>query len=1046
MKSMSHHVNRHFHHFRKYLKLILWAALAVQIPFTGLSSASVLVKVGIYQNEPKVYLDAQGRPAGFFPEILNVIAEKENWKLEYIPCTWNECLDKVEKGELDLMMDVAYSESRAKRFAFNREVLLENWSRVYAGKHAAIHSILDLDKKRIAIVKGSIQTAKFKADALAFNIKPSFIEVDGFVTAFALIEKGEADAALVNRLFGARQMKNFGLRETGVVLYPSRLMFIAPRAKGNQLLDRIDRRLTDLKKDRGSVYYAALKKALAPVEKPVSPGLSFTAKEQAWLSAHPEITIAINRAWPPMDYLDEYGKPQGIGVGFVRALNIRLGGRLKIVPLSWEEMYEGVKEKRIDALMDITPRPDREAFFHFTKPYVSVPHVIIAPKDAPLYQNLSDLKGKTIGVERGFFIAGLLRDKYPDIKVKLFHTTSDALDAVSSGATDAYIGNRAAAMYIIEREMITNLKSHGKISETASINAIGVRKDRPIVRDILQKVLDDLTRDEVASILRTHYASHEEKRAPAIQLSEQERAWIASHPVIRLGYDPDWPPVEYRDNKGRFIGMSADLARRLGDITGMTVIPTHPQNWQTTLEEIKAGSLDILCAVTRTPQREEFLLFSTPYLDFPMVIITDQAIPYIGDLKELQGKKIAVLNRDASHDILNIKHPQLDLLLADSTTEGLKAVIRRDAYAFIGSLAAISHVISREGMTGLKVSGETPYSYALSVGIRKNEPLLAGIIQKALDAITEEERNAMYRRWISVTYEHVIDYSLLWKILFGGILIVAAIFYWNRRLAREIGLRKKLEGELLEAKKTAESANRVKSAFLAAMSHELRTPLNSIIGFTGIILNELAGPLNLEQKKQMKMVKGSARHLLNLINDVLDISKIEAGELKVSFETFSMRDVINQVAESLRPSAEQKGLFLHVAIAPDCDMIVSDERRVRQILINMVNNAVKFTEKGTVKIICLKRDSHLEVEITDSGIGIKEEDIGKLFEPFQQLDTGVSRKYEGTGLGLSVCKRILEMLGGDIRVKSQFGKGSTFSFTLPLTRESNNDEKENPDR
>jgi len=203
--------------------------------------------------------------------------------------------------------------------------------------------------------------------------------------------------------------------------------------------------------------------------------------------------------------------------------------------------------------------------------------------------------------------------------------------------------------------------------------------------------------------------------------------------------------------------------------------------------------------------------------------------------------------------------------------------------------------------------------------------------------------------------------------------------------------------------------------------------------------------LNLEQKKQMKMVKGSAHHLLNLINDVLDISKIEAGELEVSCETFSVRDVVNQVVELLMPLAGQKGLSLSVKIAPDVDMLASDERRIRQVLINLVNNAVKFTEKGAVTITCLTRDSRIEVAITDSGIGIKEEDIGKLFKPFQQLDTGISRKYEGTGLGLSVCKKILDMLGGAIRVKSQFGKGSTFTFTLPLTREEKNDEKENPD-
>ena len=263
-------------------------------------------------------------------------------------------------------------------------------------------------------------------------------------------------------------------------------------------------------------------------------------------------------------------------------------------------------------------------------------------------------------------------------------------------------------------------------------------------------------------------------------------------------------------------------------------------------------------------------------------------------------------------------------------------------------------------------------------------------------------------------------------------LIFAGVLYWNRRLAREINLRREIEGELVEAKEAAESANRVKSAFLASMSHELRTPLNSIIGFTGIILNELAGPLNLEQKKQLKMVKGSSHHLLNLINDVLDISKIEAGEVEITKEAFSMPQIVDQVVESLRPLAEQKGLSLFAKIDADVDRVVSDERRVRQILINLANNAIKFTEKGGVRIACHRRDGAIEVRLTDTGIGIREEDMGKLFEPFRQLDTGTARKYEGTGLGLSVCKRILELLGGRIWVESRFGEGSTFAFTLPV--------------
>ena len=235
-------------------------------------------------------------------------------------------------------------------------------------------------------------------------------------------------------------------------------------------------------------------------------------------------------------------------------------------------------------------------------------------------------------------------------------------------------------------------------------------------------------------------------------------------------------------------------------------------------------------------------------------------------------------------------------------------------------------------------------------------------------------------------------------------------------------------GRLYEA---AKEADRLKSAFLATMSHELRTPLNSIIGFTGIMLQGLAGPLNDEQALQLGMVSKSAQHLLDLINDVLDISKIEAGQLKVSAEAVDIRQTIDKAIQTVTPMAQKKGLALIVNIAPDVGRISSDERRLEQIIINLVNNAIKFTEQGEVRLECEIRKDEVVISVIDTGIGIKPEDIDNLFEPFHQIDSGLTRKHEGTGLGLSICRRLVEMLGGKIWVESEWGQGSVFTFTLP---------------
>ena len=268
-------------------------------------------------------------------------------------------------------------------------------------------------------------------------------------------------------------------------------------------------------------------------------------------------------------------------------------------------------------------------------------------------------------------------------------------------------------------------------------------------------------------------------------------------------------------------------------------------------------------------------------------------------------------------------------------------------------------------------------------------------------------------------------------------LVNAMLYEEIQKQAAELEIRvAERTAELAVAMEKAQEADRIKSAFLASMSHELRTPLNSIIGFTGILLQQLAGPLNEEQGKQMGMVKNSARHLLDLINDVLDISKIEAGQLDLSKERFDLAESIRRVIRLVGPQADKKGIGLVLEIDPAVGEIVADRRRVEQILINLINNAVKFTDQGEVAITGRRSVDGVIMSVRDTGLGIGAEDMSSLFQEFRQVDTGLARKYEGTGLGLSICKKLVGMHGGEIWAESRGeGLGSIFSFTLPDAEE-----------
>ncbi|MCP2604670.1 ATP-binding protein [Candidatus Aminicenantes bacterium AH-873-B07] len=226
--------------------------------------------------------------------------------------------------------------------------------------------------------------------------------------------------------------------------------------------------------------------------------------------------------------------------------------------------------------------------------------------------------------------------------------------------------------------------------------------------------------------------------------------------------------------------------------------------------------------------------------------------------------------------------------------------------------------------------------------------------------------------------------------------------------------------------------DRLKSEFLANMSHELRTPLNSIIGFTGILLQGMAGELNKEQTKQLKIVYNSAKHLLGLINDILDLSKIEEGKVEIFPEKFSLNDLINETLAAFIPMIEEKGLKIIKKMPKEEILIYTDKKKVKQILANLVSNAVKFTDIGKIEIKCKILDKKIEVSVLDTGIGIRKEELKNLFQPFRQLDSSLTRKPEGTGLGLYLCKRLIEHLGGKIWAESEYGVGSKFIFILPL--------------
>ena len=254
----------------------------------------------------------------------------------------------------------------------------------------------------------------------------------------------------------------------------------------------------------------------------------------------------------------------------------------------------------------------------------------------------------------------------------------------------------------------------------------------------------------------------------------------------------------------------------------------------------------------------------------------------------------------------------------------------------------------------------------------------------------------------------------------------------NRDELGDLGARvNEMNDELQRLYRELEAASRHKSEFLANMSHELRTPLNAILGFSQVLEKRLFGELNEKQGEYVEDIRSSGNHLLSLINDVLDLSKVEAGQIELEVAPFSLREAVERGIVMVRERASKNEVALAAEIAPEVQVVTADERRIRQVLFNLLSNAVKFTPAGgRIEVSAARVNGQIQVAVADTGPGIALEDRDRIFEEFQQTDVG-ARQHEGTGLGLALSKRLVELHGGRIWVESELGAGSRFVFTLP---------------
>jgi len=528
---------------------------------------------------------------------------------------------------------------------------------------------------------------------------------------------------------------------------------------------------------------------------------------------------------------------------------------------------------------------------------------------------------------------------------------------------------------------------------------------------------------------------------PRIELTAEEEAFIRDHPVIRLGVDPTFVPYEFIDTDGQYKGIAADYISLICEKTGLLMEVKTGLTWTEAYEKAVNGELDVLPCVAQTAERERYFLFSDTYFTFQRAVFVNDDTKNIKSFADLSGQTVAVQLNSSHHSYMK-QFTDIKLSVYPTVEAGLRAVSNGTEIAFVGNFATSSYLAKSLGISNLKYFpieiSEGDLSQSLHFAVRKDWPELVSIINKALASITTQQKTEIQNKWINV--EGAVDFGYVLRIIgiaVGTLLAVLLVsYFWIIRLRKEVAMRKKAQEEMTLAKEEAVSANQVKSLFLARMSHEIRTPLNAILGMAYLMKKT---ELTATQGMYLDKLTQASRNMLGTINDILDFSKIEAGKITIEKVPFDLDKTLQRIISIESVKVEEQGIELAVEKNPDVpSMFIGDPLRIEQILLNLINNAVKFTERGSVRVIITADDIDSDKRmvtfiVKDSGIGMSREQMEHLFLPFDQVDSSISRRFGGSGLGLSIVKSLTELMEGEVAVESEKGVGSAFTVRLPLT-------------
>ena len=546
---------------------------------------------------------------------------------------------------------------------------------------------------------------------------------------------------------------------------------------------------------------------------------------RAWLREHPVINLSVDERYPPKNFRNQAGQLAGISIDYVELLAKKLGIRIRYEGSLWHEALDKALRHEVDGIINADALPERRPYLHFSNAFAVYPQALATRQEAPSCRDLDALSGKKVALAKESAALRLIRNNYPTIEIVEVDTVAQGVQLVVAGDADGVFDDLAVLNYIISEKFRPALK-YSLVSYEGSVGfgRIGLRNDSPELLAVFDLAIASLNQQEHQKIQNKWFGVNVLEPAalePQMALSEEERAWLKEHPVVRVALDPEWMPFEplVRGILDGFVqiihqrtGIRFDFVKEAGDEFG----------WVEAQEQVKQKKIDMFFCSSKTRDRSQFLDFTHSLVEVPVVVYTLHDQLFVDSIQELKGRKVIVRQDTYAHEKIQQNYPEINLIPLRGYKKIFDALNRGDAIAFIDSSFGGSYQLRKLGVTNIKINGSTPLYYRPSMGVRKDLPMLTGILQKAIGSIPVADRDAILQKWISIKYEHGFDYSLLWKILGPGLIILLLLFYWNRRLTYEVHERKLAERALQKTRDELEERVEERTAGIARANQELQ--------------------------------------------------------------------------------------------------------------------------------------------------------------------------------------------------------------------------------